>query len=99
MATKVTMRNGKLITLLNPKEKGDKYARELRENKKYTNDYVLKKDDKGNPIPLTDSDRKYRCGYLNSRKDDAGAWKSAQAKVAKKAEREAKRAARKNGGK
>lgn len=93
MSVKVINRNGKAVTLLNPAEKGRKYAHELRTGHKFTNDGVLKKDGKGKAIPLSDSDKKYRCGYLNSRKDGAGAWKSAKAK------KNAERAARKNGGK
>ena len=44
MAVKWKTQKGNVITLLNPAEKGKKYAKELREGKKYTNDGVLKKE-------------------------------------------------------
>ena len=45
---KVRTKNGKTITLLNPAEKGEKYAKELHTGKKYTNDGAVKKDKNGN---------------------------------------------------
>lgn len=93
---KTKSRSGKPITLLNPAEKGEKYANELRMGVKVTNDGVIKTKD-GCPIPLTEEDKRFRNGYLNARKDNVNAWKSKEAKkAAKKAERERKKAARAN---
>ena len=82
MAVKWKTQKGNVITLLNPAEKGKKYAKELREGKKYTNDGVLKKDENGNSIQLTKEDRQYRVGYLNSRKDGAGVYDAQKKKKA-----------------
>ena len=60
--------NGKTITLLNPAEKGEKFADELRMNTHYTNDNRIKADKNGN-ASLTKVQRAYRSGYLDSRKD------------------------------
>lgn len=92
---KTTSRSGKSVTLLNPAEKGEKYANELRTGVKQTNEGVLKTDRDGCPISLTEKDKQFRVGYLNARKDSANAWKSKEVKkAAKKAEREQKKAAR-----
>ena len=89
---KTTSRSGNPVTLLNPAEKGEKYANELRTGVKQTNDGVTKTDEKGKPIRLTEEERRFRVGYLNARKDGANAWKSKQAKkAAKKAERAKKK--------
>ena len=69
-------KNGKTITLLNPAEKGAKYAKELRTGKKYTNDGAVKKDENGKVIKLGKKERAYRGGYLDGRKDNAKAYKS-----------------------
>ena len=37
MATEITTKKGKKITLLTPSEKGAKYSRELREGRRFTN--------------------------------------------------------------
>lgn len=74
---------------MNPAEKGKKYAEELRTGEKRTNDGKLKTNDNGEPIKLTEEERRYRIGYLNSRKDDANAWKSKERK--KKEEKERKK--------
>lgn len=83
-----TSKSGKPVTLLTPAEKGKKYAEELRTGKKRTNDGKLKTDN-GKPVELTEEERRYRIGYLNSRKDDANAWKSKERK--KKEEKERKK--------
>ena len=41
-----------------------KYELELMFGTKITNTFVMKKDGKGNLIPLSDTDRSYRVGYL-----------------------------------
>lgn len=77
---KVVNRKGKTVTLLNPAEKGKKYAKELKDNIHLTNDFAIKKDEHGKSIALDKPSRAYRAGYLASRKDSANAYKSAEAK-------------------
>lgn len=76
MARIIRTKNGGSITLLNPAEKGKKYAEELRTGKKYTNAGVVKKNKNGKVIKLGKKERAYRCGYLDSRQDNAKAYKS-----------------------
>lgn len=81
MAWTGTNRKGKTVTLLNPSEKGRKYAVELKSGKRLTNNGEIKKDKDGKPRKLgkTGKDaqaRAYRSGYLQARKDSAKAWKS-----------------------
>ena len=79
MAKQVRTRNGKTITLLNSAEKGRKFAKELKNKKKYVNSNgfkTVKKDDKGREIKLTKSQASYRMGYLAARRDSANAFKS-----------------------
>ena len=64
------------VILLNPAEKGRKYAKELRDNRHLTNGNVVKKDDKGKVQKLNKTSRAYRAGYLASRKDCANAYKA-----------------------
>lgn len=71
MAVKVTNRNGQTVTLLNPAEKGELYAREFKDN------YNPRTGD-----ALTKGQRAYRSGYLDARKDNAKAWKHNKAKKA-----------------
>lgn len=80
MARKVRTKKGNTITLLNPAEKGEKYAKELRTGKKYTNDGAVKKDNKGKVIKLGKKERAYRGGYMDARKDNAKAYKSKRSK-------------------
>lgn len=70
---KVTTKKGKTITLLNPSQKAEKYACELRERHAMTNDGRFKADEDG-PFPLTDTQKAYRSGYLDARKDSARAY-------------------------
>lgn len=72
----VTNRRGKKVTLLNPAEKGRKYAAELKKGIHATNDHVVKKNKYGKPIRLTDTQKAYRSGYLTARSDNAKAYKS-----------------------
>ena len=74
---KVLNRNGQPVTLYNPSEKGEIYAFELR------NSYSTKTGD-----ALSRAQRAYRSGYLDSRKDNAKAYKHNENK---KAARRAKR--------
>lgn len=71
---KVKTKNGKTITLLNPAQKARKFADELSTNMHFTNDGEYKPDKNGE-IGLTDNQRAYRSGYLDSRKDCAKAHK------------------------
>ena len=76
MAVDVVNRKGKTVRLLNPAEKGRKYAGELKRGKRYTNEGTAKRDKNGNHISLTKSGKAYRSGYLDARKDSAKAFKS-----------------------
>ena len=76
MSKKVRSKNGKTLTLLNPSEKGEKFAKELKTGKKYTNDGKIKKDKNGKVVKLGKKERAYRSGYLDSRQDNAKAYKS-----------------------
>ena len=62
--------------LLNPSEKAGKYARELKENKRYTNDMHCKKDKNGKSIKLTKEQRAFRAGYLTHSSDSNKAFNS-----------------------
>jgi hypothetical protein len=72
---KVTTKNGKSFTFLNPAQKGSKFAAELRDKIKYTNDGDVKIDKSGSCIGLSDTELAYRSGYLDSRKDSAKIYK------------------------
>ncbi len=80
MATTITTKKGKRITLLNPSEKAEKYADELRNNIRYTNDGKYKADKDGVVDPLSKSHRAYRSGYLYARKDSANCYKHSRKK-------------------
>ncbi len=71
MAVKVKNRQGRTVTLLNPAEKGQLYSRELKDN------YNARTGD-----GLTRTQRSYRSGYLDARKDNAKAYKYNQKKKA-----------------
>ena len=71
--TRVKNRNGETVVLLNPAEKGQLYARELKDN------YAPKTAD-----GLSRSQRAYRSGYLDARKDNAKAYKHNKKKRAQK---------------
>lgn len=80
MAVQFKTKNGNTFTLLNPAEKGKKYAKELRTGKKYTNDGAVKKDKNGKAIKLGKKERAYRGGYLDGRKDNAKAYNAKRSK-------------------
>ena len=71
MAKTVKTKTGKTFRLLMPHEKGEKYARELRKGKAFTNDGEYKKDQYGKDRRLSNEQRAYRSGYLDARKDEA----------------------------
>lgn len=76
MAFSIIKKNGKKVTLLNPSEKAGKYADELRNGIRYTNDGRYKADKDGVVMGLSDEQRSYRAGYLDARKDNAKAYKA-----------------------
>ena len=80
MAVTVTNKKGKKVTLLNPSEKGAKFAKELKQNRKRTNTGAFKLDDNKQSIKLTDVERAYRGGYLDAQKDSANAYKARKKK-------------------
>ena len=71
MAVVVKSRKGKKVTLLNPSEKSTKYAMELKNNIRLTNNCECK-DCSG----LTETQKAYRSGYLAAQKDNQKAFKS-----------------------
>ena len=73
MAVTVRDRKGRERILLNPSEKGGKFARELREHRRYTNKGVPKS---GKASYLTQEGRAFRAGYLEAQKDSAKAYKA-----------------------
>ena len=73
-----TTKSGKVVTYLNPAEKAAKAARELKDNRKYTNDGSVKSN-----APLTKEERAWRAGYLDSQKASTKAFKSQQKKAGK----------------
>lgn len=75
MAVKINGKNGP-VTLLNPSEKGRKFADELKNGVKQTNTGHLKMGKDSKPIRLTDTEKAYRSGYLSARKDSAKAYKA-----------------------
>jgi len=76
MAVQFKNKNGKTVTLLNPAEKGEKFAKELRRGVKHTNSGSIKTDKNKKGIRLTAEQRAYRSGYLDARTDSAKAFKA-----------------------
>ena len=64
MAKVIYGKNGGKFVLLNPNEKGKRYARQLRSGR----------DGRGKP--LSKEDRSYRAGYLDARRDNLKLFKS-----------------------
>ena len=75
---KGTNRKGKPVVLLNPNEKASKFAFEISQKKRVTNDLSAIKGD------LTKEQQAYRAGYLDSRKDSANAYNHNKAKKSMK---------------
>ncbi len=69
-------KKGREICLLNPSEKARKFADELGNGVKQTNTGMIKFGKNGQPVKLTDSEKSFRSGYLQARKDSAKAFKS-----------------------
>lgn len=76
MAVVVKSKIGKNVTLLNPAEKGKKYAAELKAKVRCTNDHRIKRDKNGKKLGLSKAQRAYRVGYLTARSDSAKAYNS-----------------------
>jgi hypothetical protein len=64
MATVITTKNGKRITLLNPSEKSERYAEQLRTG-------VVQETEQR----LTKNQKAFRAGYLTARSDNAKVYK------------------------
>lgn len=87
MAREVINKNGKVVTLLNPSEKGGKYAGELKRGVKQTNAGDFKRNADGSLVSLTASERAYRAGYLDAQKDSANCYKAKNGLKSKKKSR------------
>lgn len=62
--------------LLNPSERSVKFAKELKENRKRTNEMKFKLDENKKSIKLDEKERAFRAGYLEARKDSSKAYKA-----------------------
>lgn len=80
---KVKNRKGNTVTLLNPAQRGRKYAYELKTNFNVTNAGKPVTDEDG-PLPLSKVQRAYRSGYLASRSDGAKCYKYNKDKKSKR---------------
>ena len=77
-------RTGEVKRLLTPKQKGRKFAHELKTGVHYTNEGRVKLDKmSGQPIALTKEQRAYRAAWLDCRRDAAKARAAAIAKEEK----------------
>lgn len=74
LGVKVTFNDDTETILLNPSGKGAKYAKELKDGKRYTNDGKVKTDDNGNELNLSKEQRAYRSAYLTALSDSAKAY-------------------------
>ncbi len=72
---------GQQRTLLTPHGKGAKFATELRNKTRITNEGVVKKDKSGKRSVLTREQAAYRSGYLDAQKDAANAYNSKKKKT------------------
>ena len=76
MAVFLKNKKGRDVVLLNPAEKARKFADELGNGVKQTNTGMIKFGKDGRPVKLTDTEKAFRSGYLNARKDSAKVFKS-----------------------
>lgn len=74
--------DGEKFTLLNPSGKSAKYAVELKQGVRRTNDGNVKRDADGKLLRLSKVQRAYRAGYLDRGKDSAKAYNSKKEKRA-----------------
>ena len=85
MAVEYIGRNRKVTVLLNPAEKGRKFADEIKAKTKLTHRGQVKVDYKtGEIMELTKAERAYRAGYLDARKDSAKAYNANKKKQSKR---------------
>ena len=80
MAVVVKSRTGKDVVLLNPSEKAKKFSAELKNGIRFTNNGEVKVDKDNQPLALSDSQRAFRSGYLQSRTDGSKVYKAKKAK-------------------
>lgn len=69
-------KTGNVRFLLNPAQKGTKYAVELKHGKALTNNLKRKTTKNGSQKVLTEKQKAYRAGYLDARKDNARCFKA-----------------------
>ena len=74
--SRVLYADGSVKTFLNPHGKGVKYAAELKNNERYTNEGERKKTASGGTLHLTGKGRAYRAGYLQAQHDSAETYKA-----------------------
>lgn len=86
----ITTKKGKKITLLNPSQKGKKFSKELKEGYAMSNSGKYRTDEDG-PLPLSNTQKAYRAGYLDARSDNAKCFKH------NKKKKQAARKTKKNG--
>lgn len=72
----VKFKDGTDVTLRNPSGMGSKYAAELRDGVRYTNDGEIKVDDEGNPLGLSNTQKSWRGGWFAHAKASAKAFKA-----------------------
>jgi hypothetical protein len=73
-------KKGQDYALLNPSEKGGKYAHEMKTGIAQTNLGEVKLNKKGQPKKLSLKQKAFRAGYLSAQKDSANAYKAKNAK-------------------
>lgn len=78
--TVVNKKTGNVSVLLNPAQKGRKYAAELKHGKALTNSLQRKKNKDGSQKKLSVKQKAYRAGYLDARKDNAKCFKAIKKK-------------------
>ena len=76
----VNKRTGNVSVLLNPAQKGRKYAVELKHGQALTNGLQRKRTKNGSLKKLTPKQKAYRAGYLDARKDNAKCYKAKKKK-------------------
>ena len=80
MSFVVNNRFGGKSVLLNPSEKGKKYAIEMKNKIHLTNNGEVKLNKYGQPRTLSKEAKAYRAGYLQARKDNAKCYNAQQKK-------------------
>lgn len=72
----VEFNDGDTAVLLTPAGRAQKFANELKDGVKTRNDGTIVMDEYGYPVDLISTQRAYRAGYLEARKDSAKAYKA-----------------------